>query len=229
MNIDIIHTDDFVNAATDHIINTIQTVLNKQATFVLGLCGGATPKPIYAELAQRGSVLDWKRIIITFGDERCVHPEHSESNYHMVKESLLDKISIPSVNVLRMCGELKLEDAITDYSNKLLKLSGIHGNEIPQHDLLLLGMGDDGHTASLFPGTTAIDDLSGLVTGNYVEKLKCQRITLTFKTINFSKHICFLIRGSTKDALLSRMLSGDNTLPASKVKAQESVTWIVGK
>jgi len=219
----IIRTRFFVESAVGFILHKATEALTQRGRFILGLCGGKTPEPVYAALAQRSQAVDWSKIIITFSDERCVGPSDAQSNFHMASESLLSQIPIPPENVLRMQGELLPSAAAQAYEKRLLELG-----DAPEHDLLLLGVGNDGHTASLFPGTVALGESERWVVANPVPQLNASRITLTYRTINASRCVCFLVNDPAKDAVIGSILEGDRQYPASFVSATEAVCWIIG-
>ena len=197
--------------------------------FRLSLCGGSTPRPVYAELARIGSDLDWEKIQITFGDERCVPPDDAQSNYKMAKEALLDHVSIPAGNVFRMRGELPPDVAASEYEAKLAAVAARFGESRYTHDLILLGLGDDGHTASLFPGTAALDETERNVVANYVPKFATHRITFTCPLINAARHVCFLVNDAKKAGVIDEVLSGKSDYPSARVApASGELTWLIG-
>ena len=217
----IIESSDFVGDAVS-IISSALTVGTDGARR-MSLCGGSTPAPVYEALAD--SPLDWDNIEITFGDERCVPPDHEDSNFRMASDSLFDKVPLNESNVLRMKGELDPDDAAREYEDSLRERSG---REIYTHDLILLGMGEDGHTASLFPGTAALNDDERWVVANHVPQKNQTRITLTFPIINAARKVLFLVRGEEKRAVVDRVLAGQSDFPASLVDPENgSVTWLL--
>ena len=217
----IIESSDFVGDAVS-IISSALTVGTDGARR-MSLCGGSTPAPVYEALADLP--LDWDNIEITFGDERCVPPDHGDSNFRMASDSLLDKVPLNESNVLRMKGELDPDDAAREYEDSLRERSG---REIYTHDLILLGMGEDGHTASLFPGTAALNDDERWVVANHVPQKNQTRITLTFPIINAARKVLFLVRGEEKRAVVDRVLAGQSDFPASLVDPENgSVTWLL--
>lgn len=224
---DVIELKDFVGEATNWIASRI---VAKQAdgrsAFRLSLCGGSTPKAIYAALADRQDIA-WDRVLLTFGDERCVPPEHDDSNYRMVRESLLDPAEVPAGSVMRMAGEMPPEEAASRYDGQLAKLAQLAGEEIFVHDLVLLGMGDDGHTASLFPGTAALEESERSAVANYVPKFDSWRLTLTYPVLNASREVAFLVNGEKKRPVVEEVLAGGSSHPAEQVAA-EKVTWLLG-
>lgn len=192
----------------------------------LSLCGGSTPAPIYAKLATRSDI-NWQQVIVTFGDERCVGPDDEQSNYRMARLALLEPAAIPESNVIRIEGELAPNEAAQRCEERLLELARAAGEACFRHDLILLGMGDDGHTASLFPDTTALSVTDRWVVANYVPKFEAHRITFTYPLLAAAQDILFLVNGLNKHPMVDRVLAGDHNLPASAVRA-DAVTWMVG-
>ena len=197
---------DVAYAAADHVVSRFRAALQFRETFTLGLAGGSTPKALYELLAgdEFRRRIEWARVEVFFGDERCVPPDHADSNFKMAKEALLDHVPIPGDNVYRMKGELDAESAAVEYGRMLKERFGDDGL-----DLLLVGMGDDGHTLSLFPGTSALDEREHRCVANYVEKLDAWRITLTAPFANRSDQVLALITGDKKSAAVARLLEGD--------------------
>lgn len=224
---DTIETSDFVGEAVAFIASRI---VAKQAdgrsAFRLSLCGGSTPRAIYAALAQRGDI-DWERVLLTFGDERCVPPDDPESNYRMVKESLLEPAGVPRGSVMRMAGEMAPAEAADRYEGQLRKLAQLAGEPVFRHDLVLLGMGEDGHTASLFPGTEALGETERWAVANFVPQADRWRLTLTYPILNAAKEVVFLVKGSAKRPIVEAVRAGGSPYPAEGIKAA-SVTWLLG-
>jgi len=217
-----IESSDFVGDAVDIIASALSGEVNRAHRICL--CGGSTPEPVYRALAEVN--LDWSNIEITFGDERCVPPDHNDSNFRMASGSLLSKVPLNGENVLRMRGELDPVDAAREYEDTLRQRSD---TEIYRHDLILLGMGEDGHIASLFPGTSAINENDRWVVSNHVPQKGESRITFTYPIINAARKILFLIKGQEKRAVVDRVLSGQSNLPVSLVDPDEgAVTWLLG-
>ena len=223
---EVIETLDFVGDAAELIATKI---LKKQAdggTFSLSLCGGSTPAPIYGALAEREDI-DWQKVVITFGDERCVGPEDGQSNYRMAKNSLLDPAGIPEANVVRMEGELDPSEAAEKCEQRLKELAEEEG--IFKHDLILLGMGEDGHTASLFPGSEALNETERWVSENFVASQDSWRLTMTYPLINAAEEVMFLITGEKKKGIVDEILAGGVDYPAAAVSPKSGrITWIVG-
>jgi 6-phosphogluconolactonase len=199
--------------------------------FNVALSGGSTPKALYSLLAtdEFKKQLAWRHIHLFFGDERCVAPDQAESNYRMVKESLLSRIDIPSENVHRMAGEKAPALAAAEYEAQLRSHFSIGDNALPRFDLILLGLGEDGHTASLFPGSSALHETERLVATTYVEKLHAHRLTLTFPVINNGAQISFLVAGASKAVIVKEILTTEKLeYPAARIApGNGQLTWFV--
>ena len=219
---EVIESKNFVDDAVSIISSELtKTVESKKR---LSLCGGNTPMPIYEELSKKD--IDWANLEVTFGDERCVPPEHEDSNFRMAYEALISKVPINESDVIRIKGELDPNSAAVDCEGELKKRSP---NTMYEHDLLLLGMGEDGHTASLFPETAALNENKRWVIENYIPQMNCNRITLTYPLINASKRILILVTGEEKKKLVRGILSGESDFPISKVRPSDGkVTWLLG-
>jgi len=225
MTPEIIHSTDFVKDAVALIEREADIAILERGEFHLALSGGNTPKPVYEALAARRDA--WKEWIITFGDERCVPPDSDQSNFRMAKESFFDHAPIPSENILRIRGEADPAIAAQEYEDELRKRA--RGHSIYRHDLLLLGMGDDGHTASLFPGTEAIGVTDRWIVSNFVPKFNTHRITMTYPLLNAARHVCFLVNSKGKDAILEEVFSGKSSYPCAAVRPLEgNLTWLLG-
>ena len=201
--------------------------------FAVALSGGSTPKALYSLLAspEYQNRLDWARIHLFWGDERCVPPDHPESNYRMVLESLLSKIHLPAENIHRMVGEKDPATAAVDYERELRVFFQSAESAAPRFDLILLGLGEDGHTASLFPGSAAVNERQRWVATVYVERLKAHRLTLTLPVINAAAQVTFLVSGQSKSAVVKEIL-GKNPAPANYpaalvAPADGRLTWFI--
>jgi 6-phosphogluconolactonase len=226
----IIRTANFAADAADFILGQANNALGERNEFRIALSGGNTPRPVYTQLAAIGRDLPWDRIRITFGDERCVPPDDAESNFRMARETLLAPARVPEKSILRLHGELDPQTAAQDYQNDLDVIATEDGEPIYRHDLILLGLGDDGHTASLFPGTAALDEKIRRVMANFVPRFNKWRLTFTFPIINAARHILFLVGASKNPALIERVLQGDWQYPAARVNPSAGeVTWIIGE
>ncbi len=199
--------------------------IDERGCFFVALAGGSTPRATYALLATRTYVarVHWPKVHVFWGDERCVPPDHPDSNYKMAHEALLDKAKLPPGNVHRIRGELPPEQATLAYREELEAALGTGG----RLDLILLGMGADGHTASLFPGSPAVEEQEQMVVAAYVERLHAWRVTLTLPAINAARHVVFLVSGDTKAPALARVRAGES-LPAALVRPSPGqLTWMV--
>jgi 6-phosphogluconolactonase len=214
---------DLYHAAAEEFVRVARTAIGAQGRFTVALSGGSTPKALYSLLASNYTNFAWNRIFMFFGDERHVPPTDPESNYRMVQESLLSKIAIPSENVFRVPAENPDADtAAADYESQLRKFFALKPSEFPRFDLILLGIGPDGHTASLFPDSAALEEKSRLVVANWVEKFKTQRITFTFPVLNRAAEVMFLAAGPDKAEMLHQVLEGKSTPPLPSQQVQPS-------
>jgi 6-phosphogluconolactonase len=230
MNREIIRTPNLAADAVAFILRQARRALAERGEFRIALSGGNTPRPIYAEFARIGHDLPWERVRFTFGDERCVPPDDPASNYRMARESLFDACAIPEKSILRMRGEIEPQRAAQEYEDALALLATQHGETIYRHDLLLLGMGADGHTASLFPGTAALREQVRRVVANFVPKFESWRLTMTLPLLNQARQVLFLVAGDKDPGLLERVLAGDAEFPASRVNPLNGqLTWMIGE
>jgi 6-phosphogluconolactonase len=227
MGREVIRTKNFAADAADFIIHQAHRAIAARNEFRIALCGGNTPRPVYARLATIARDLPWESIRITFGDERCVPPDDAQSNFRMARETLFAPGAIPEKSIMRMRGEIDPQIAAREYEDHLDLLATQRGEHIYQHDLILLGLGDDGHTASLFPGTAGLEETTRRVIANFVPKFNSWRLTFTFPLINHARQVCFLVNAMEKAKVLERVLRGDPQLPASRVAAPAAVTWIL--
>ena len=188
--------------------------------FTVALSGGSTPKHLYSLLASPGykERIPWNNVHLFWGDERCVPPDHPESNFGMVRESLLSKIKIPAENIHRMAGEREPQAAAAEYEKHLQEFFGLESGALPRFDLILLGIGEDGHTASLFPGSDALNETERLVIAPFVDKLKSYRLSLTLPVLNSGAEVWFLVTGASKADAVKKVLRGSADLPAAKVQ-----------
>jgi 6-phosphogluconolactonase len=229
-NPQIIRTKNFVVDAANFIVDLARNALAERNEFRIALSGGNTPRPVYSEIARIARDLPWQKVLITFGDERCVPPDDEQSNYRMARETLLVPGNIPEKSVMRMRGEIDPNIAAQEYQGNVDVLATQRGEQIYRHDLILLGLGDDGHTASLFPGTAALGETTQRVVANFVPKFDSWRLTFTFPLINQARHICFLANANKNAKLLKQVLDGDQQYPAAQVNPTAGdVTWILGQ
>ena len=228
------HPASLARAAAEHFVTRASEAVAARGLFTVALSGGSTPRSTYALLAGREFAprVDWPRTHVFWGDERCVPPDHSDSNYRTAREALLDHVPIPQRNVHRIRGEVEPEQAADEYERTLQSFFQARRGELPpQFDLILLGMGADGHTASLFPGTPAVHEGTRWVVAHYVDKLSAWRVTLTPAVINAAAHVTFLVSGVGKAERLREILKGPyhpDVLPAQTVSPTDGqLLWLV--
>jgi 6-phosphogluconolactonase len=181
-----------------------RTAIERSGRFTLALAGGRTPQGLHARLPAEA--IAWEKTTVLFGDERCVPPDHPDSNDRMVRETLLDRLPRPPAAVLRMEGERAPEEAASRYARAMREV--FPAAAFPRIDLVLLGMGADGHTASLFPGTVALDERERWVVANHVPQLDAWRLTLTFPVLQSAAEVLFLIAGQDKARVFAEAFGG---------------------
>lgn len=218
-------------AAAQAFQTAAEQAIAQRGRFSVALSGGNTPRSVYSLLAQQYKTsLPWDKIHVFFGDERCVPPDHPDSNYRMANEALLSHVPIPPENVHRIRAELDREAAAKDYESQLRSFFQLANNSWPCFDLIMLGLGQDGHTASLFPGSSALDEKSRLVAPTWVEKKKTFRITLTYPVLNHAAEVEFLVSGSGKAQILRDVLkpSGSGAFPAQGINPEHGrLLWLL--
>ena len=194
-----------VAGTADFIIEEAVRSIAERGRFTIALAGGNTPRPVYERLAtpEYADRIDWNRVYIYFGDERCVPPEDLRSNYQMALAALCAHVPIPPGNIFRMRGEETPDQAALAYESQLR--TNLAGDGL---DLVLLGMGDNGHTASIFPGLAAVTETARWALAQYVEVMGMWRVTLTPVVINAARTIVFLASGTVKAEVLQRVLHG---------------------
>ena len=217
-----------VERSLDLVVKRIQSAIADKELCTISLAGGSTPKPLYEALA--GQPIDWDALHIFWGDERYVASDHPDSNQRMVRQAWLDKIPIPAANIHPVPTDTSDPQASVDeYETTLQDFFHVEAKDCPQFDIMLLGMGDDGHTASLFPHTPALQVSDRLVTLG--EKSGQTRISLTAPLINQAQCIIFMVSGSDKAPALAQVLQNDAadaaTYPARLIQAKSEVWWLV--
>jgi len=206
-----------------------------RGVFRVALAGGSTPKALYALLAEHPSLrnsLPWDKIQVFFGDERHVGPGHADSNFQMASDAMLCKVPVRPEQIHRIKGEYPdTGQAAAEYEEVIRRQFGLGPGEFPCFDLILLGMGNEGHTLSLFPGTKALRENERLVTRNWVGKLYTERITLTAAAANAAANVLFMVTGADKACALKAVLEGPyepEQLPAQSIRpAQGTLSWLV--
>ena len=230
MKRDVLRSQNFVHDAAEFILGHARAALAERDQFRIALSGGNTPRPVYTEFARIARDLPWDRVLFTFGDERCVPPDDPQSNFRMARESLFVLGAVPQKSIARMRGEIDPQIAAQEYQDGLDLLATQCGEMIYRHDLILLGVGDDGHTASLFPETAALEEKTRKVVANFVPKFDSWRITFTYPLINQARHVCFLVNANKNPALLEKILDGDQQYPSARVApVSGDLTWILGE
>jgi 6-phosphogluconolactonase len=227
--------EELNNYAAEKFIEIGGNVIDRKGLFTVALSGGSTPKSLYRLLASGkfNNKINWDKGFFFFGDERNVLPEDEESNFKMANESLFAPLKISETNIFRWKTEIKDTAKIAeDYETRILSRFASGGEKsFPRFDLILLGMGADGHTASLFPETGALRETEKIAVANWVEKLNDFRLTLTFRAINNARNVIFLVAGEEKAETLREVLRGDyqpEKLPAQAVKPENgNLIWFI--
>jgi len=225
-----------VRAEADRFVKLTRHAIESRDRCLVALSGGSTPKPLYQLLATMpyASQIDWSRVHLFWGDERCVPPQHPDSNYRMTRESLLDHIPIPTENVHRIRGEDDPHQAAAAYEQTLRAFFGPEDPPRRSFDIVLLGMGPDGHTASMFPGTAASTESRRWVMPVHVERPRDMwRVTLTTVVLNAAADVALLVAGADKAARLHEVLEerGEPRLPVQRIRPCGGGTlhWMIDK
>ncbi|MBI4552505.1 MAG: 6-phosphogluconolactonase [Candidatus Latescibacteria bacterium] len=237
MNIQICQdVDSLSRQATVEFVRLANRAISSTGRFTVALAGGSTPRKLYDLLASEAfrTQVIWSNVEVFWGDERCVPPDHPDSNYRMAYEALLSQVPIPPDLIHRMPAERDdVAAAADEYERTIRESFDLADGEFPRFDLILLGMGDDGHTASLFPGTAAIHEQRRLVVAHYVEKFKTNRMTLTPPVLNGGHNVFFLVSGESKAATLKEVLQGESQpdrYPSQVVRPESgSLVWLIDR
>jgi len=219
---------ELAEAAARTVADELAAALERSGSAALALSGGSTPRTLYRLLAlpEHRASIAWDRVDVFFGDERCVPPIDVDSNYRMAHETLLGPLQLDSERVHRIRGELGAEQAAAEYEELLRARLG----PAPRLDLVLLGMGGDGHTASLFPGAPALDERRRLAVAARAPVEPRERVTLTFPALNAARRVLFLVAGVDKAPAVARVAAGDASAPAARVRpAEGSCTWMLDR
>lgn len=220
---------ELAESAARLFIKIAQRAITERNVFSVALSGGSTPKKLYELLASNSfcEQLDWTKIHFFFGDERSVPPDSDESNFKMAEVALFSKIiRLPQENIHRVAAEKPAADAASDYEQTL---KNFFNNELPRFDLILLGMGPDGHTASLFPDSPATEETTNFFIENWIEKFGAYRLTLTFPVINNARQVLFLVAGADKAGVLAEVVQGSaKKYPAQMINlADGELLWLI--
>lgn len=239
---------DFDHAAAELFVAAADEAIRSRGRFTVALSGGSTPRSMYALLAaehangaaesgtaaQNRCRISWENVQVFWGDERHVGPDDPQSNFRMTREALLDHVPIPAANIHRVLAENPdAAAAAADYEAELRRAFELGAGEFPEFDLVLLGMGPDAHTASLFPGTEVIHESQKLVAAPWVEKFKSYRITLTPPVLNSARQVTFMIRGEDKAEALQAVRRGlfdPDLYPAQIIRpTQGKLIWLLDR
>ncbi|MFZ0939434.1 MAG: 6-phosphogluconolactonase [Candidatus Sulfotelmatobacter sp.] len=226
---------ELFQAAAEEVLQSAREAITGRGRFTIALSGGSTPRNLYTLIAANASTsLPWDKVFFFWGDERHVPPTDAESNYRMANEALLSKVPVPPANIFAIPTENPDASAVAEaYEKTLRKFFALQPGEFPRFDLILLGMGPDGHCASLFPETGALKEKSRLVVANWVEKLHTNRITLTLPVLNAARRVAFLVSGSDKAAVLHEVLEGNapgEKYPSKLVRPSDGkLIWFVDR
>jgi 6-phosphogluconolactonase len=226
---------ELFSAAAEEVVRIADQAVKERGRFTVALSGGSTPKSLYNLLATNArNTLPWDKMFFFWGDERHVPPDDPESNYRMAAETMLSKVPVPPGNVFRFATENPDAAAVADnYEKTLRKFFQLAPDGVPSFDLILLGMGPDGHTASLFPGTAALHEKTRLVVANWVDKLKTHRLSLTLPVLNAARFVTFLVSGTDKAAVLRSVLEENvpgEQYPAKLVQPKNGkVIWFLDR
>jgi 6-phosphogluconolactonase len=220
-------------AAAKKFCSAGSSAIQDHGRFTVALSGGSTPRGLHQELVTHfSSQLPWDKVFFFWGDERHVPPDSSDSNYRMAKETLLSKLPIPPENIFRIPAELPdARQAAAKYEQTVQKFFRSDPDSFPRFDFILLGMGPDGHTASLFPGTAALQEKDHLVVANWVEKMNTFRITFTYPLLNNAVCVMFLVSGDEKAEMVRRALKDPGaSLPCQRVRPVDGeLLWYLDK
>src|SRR3954453_1059092 len=217
----------------NQIARTAAEAVAARGRCALALAGGNTPRRAYELLAEPPlrDVVPWDALHLFWGDERCVPPDPPDSNYRMAREALIDRAPIPAANVHRVPTEEGSAVAVAAYYERELRtFFALEVEDVPRFDLILLGLGPDGHTASLFPGSPALEETRRLVVPNSIDYMPHERVTFTFPVLNAARVIAFLIAGRDKAENLARALNGDPAVPAGRIHLSDGeVRWYLDR
>jgi 6-phosphogluconolactonase len=203
---------EVVAAAAELFTHTIETAVRTRGVARVAISGGSTPKTVFELLADPSQPfvarVPWAQLQLFWVDERCVPPDHEESNYRMTRAAMLSKVPLPEANIHRMEGELDPEEAASRYESEIRNTFKLEGAETPTFDLILLGLGPDGHTASLFPHTEGLDEMARICIANHVAQKDTWRLTLTWPVITQGREVAFLMEGEAKAGIVRTVFTG---------------------
>lgn len=215
--------DETLTYALEHFISAGKGAIEDHGTFYVALSGGSTPKAIYQALASEKyrDKLDWNHVHLFWGDERSAAPDSADSNYRMAMDSGMGKLPIPKNQIHRMVAETDIENNAAEYEKIIRSMNR-------PFDLIMLGMGDDGHTASLFPKTKALEESKRLIVANFVPQKDTWRMTMTYPCINAATHIAIYVLGKSKASMLRKVLKDESSqFPSANIGTSDhKALWI---
>lgn len=219
-------------AGAKYFIEVGNKCIKERGMFTVGLSGGHTPPVLYENLTSKEmkDQIDWKKVHFFVSDERCVPHDSKESNWGMAEKLLFAKIRVPDENLHSLFDQdVNPRQSAEDYEKLIRQFFEVGAGDIPSFDLIQLGMGPDGHTASLFPGSRALTEDKKLVTENFVDKFETQRITFTFPLLNHARHILFLVEGAEKSHVFAEAVNAERAIyPVQHIRPESGdVTWYV--
>jgi 6-phosphogluconolactonase len=227
-------TDALAALAAQHFVEMTEAAVAARGRARIAISGGSTPKAAFKLLADPAQPwlkrMPWQKLEIFWVDERCVPPDHPDSNYRMTRDAMLDHVPLPPEQVHRMEGELEPDVAAARYESLLRNSFRLEGAEAPRFDLIALGMGPDGHTASLFPHSAALSEIGRLAVANHVENKDAWRVTLTWPVINQGASVFFLIGGADKAGILNQVFTGprdSDRLPSQLIRPASGILTLI--
>lgn len=225
--------DSLIEQALLRFVDQYNTAINAHGVFHVALAGGRTPANLYRSLVTHISAqsIDWQKVHIYFGDERMVPADHPDSNYRMAREALLDHVTIPEINIHPIptdCDDI--EDCVQQYTDTLIKHLPLKGESEVIFDMMLLGIGPDGHTASLFPGTSILQEYDHPVAAVYVQDKNSWRISLTYPVLNHAHHLLVLVSGATKQQVIYDLFgqkAAKPDYPVARIRPTGHMEWLI--
>lgn len=227
-------TDALFDAAAERWVTLAERAVAAHGAFHVALSGGSTPRGLYRRLVapRYHGRIAWEKVHVYFGDERCVAPDHPDSNYRMAKESLLQQAPIPATQIHRMAGEGEDLEGIAGGYAQVLATQLPEDHDVRRFDLVMLGLGPDGHVASLFPQTPVLGERTKLVVPVHVPKLEAWRLTITLPVIDQAQHIMLLVAGANKTSIMGELMKtyqGHPRYPVEMIKPQGRMEWYVDR
>src|SRR6185369_8288528 len=226
------NSEDLARAAAEHFVARCREAVERRGSFTVALSGGSTPKLLFELLADPNEPfrdqIPWPNIHFFWSDERHVPPDHADSNYRMANEAMLSRVPVATNNVHRVPSENpNATEAASEYEQTLIETTR---QSLPQLDLILLGLGPDGHTASIFPGSEVLHETKRLVAAPWVEKFNTYRITMTLPLLNNGASVLFLVSGAEKAEMVKKVIEGPKQYPAQAVQPTHGqLVWMLDK